>query len=128
MKLPEAKKSKSVLLFCLGICDAVRPSSILISGADKPMSAGKSYLVECTASGSRPAATIRWYLRSSQQAAKEKVSNRLFKKISRRSIFFILIRDMNSYKKREDPFCIAKWFIWSLLFFVSHFHIVTVLL
>ena len=31
-------------------------------------------------------------------------------------------------KQWEDPFCIAKYFIWSLSFLVRHFHIVTVIL
>ena len=52
----------------------VRPTWVAISGTEKPLSAGKSYAIECTTSGSRPSANIHWYLHSiQQQAAKERV-------------------------------------------------------
>ena len=52
----------------------MRPTWVAISGTEKPLSAGKSYAIECTTSGSRPSANIRWYLHSiQQQAAKERV-------------------------------------------------------
>nr|CAH0113502.1 unnamed protein product [Daphnia galeata] len=52
----------------------LRPTWVAISGTEKPLSAGKSYAIECTTSGSRPSANIHWYLHSiQQQAAKERV-------------------------------------------------------
>lgn len=56
------------------VSDAVKPVWVTISGAEKPLSAGKAYTIECTAGGSRPAANIHWYLHSTQQPATERVS------------------------------------------------------
>ena len=52
----------------------MRPVTVSISGADKPLSAGKAHMLECTAGGSVPAASIHWYLHSVQQLAKERVN------------------------------------------------------
>lgn len=53
---------------------AVRPVWVAISGTEKPLSAGKSYTIECATGGSRPSANIHWYLHSiQQQAATERV-------------------------------------------------------
>jgi hypothetical protein len=47
---------------------------VAISGTEKPLSAGKSYTIECATGGSRPSANIHWYLHSiQQQAATERV-------------------------------------------------------
>jgi hypothetical protein len=48
---------------------------VVISGTEKPLSAGKSYTIECATGGSRPSSNIHWYLHSNQQqASKEQVS------------------------------------------------------
>ena len=54
---------------------AVRPLLMTINGADKPLSAGRHYDLECVAAGSRPAANIHWYIHEVQQAAKDRVSS-----------------------------------------------------
>ncbi|XP_046645622.1 synaptogenesis protein syg-2-like isoform X1 [Daphnia pulicaria] len=53
----------------------LRPVWVAISGTEKPLSAGKSYTIECATGGSRPSANIHWYLHSiQQQAATERVT------------------------------------------------------
>ena len=38
------------------------PSEVVIQGADKPLSAGVTHRLECTAKGSRPEPTLQWWL------------------------------------------------------------------
>ncbi|KAI9552041.1 hypothetical protein GHT06_022378 [Daphnia sinensis] len=52
----------------------LRPLWVVITGAEKPLSAGKSYTFECVTGGSRPSVNLRWYLHSVQQPAKERVT------------------------------------------------------
>ncbi|XP_057377769.1 uncharacterized protein LOC130699475 [Daphnia carinata] len=52
----------------------LRPLWVVITGAEKPLSAGKSYTFECVTGGSRPSVNLRWYLRSVPQPAKERVT------------------------------------------------------
>lgn len=56
----------------------MKPVWVAISGAEKPLSAGKAYSVECSTGGSRPAANVHWYLRSALQPATERVSSVAF--------------------------------------------------
>lgn len=65
-----------LLFFCIitSSKNIVRPVTVSISGADKPLSAGKAHMLECIAGGSVPAASIHWYLHSVQQLAKERVN------------------------------------------------------
>ncbi|XP_046444783.1 hemicentin-1-like isoform X3 [Daphnia pulex] len=52
----------------------LRPLWVLINGAEKPLSVGKSYTFECITGGSRPSVNVRWYLHSIQQPSKERVT------------------------------------------------------
>uniref|UniRef100_A0A0P4Y268 Sidestep protein n=1 Tax=Daphnia magna TaxID=35525 RepID=A0A0P4Y268_9CRUS len=45
----------------------LKPMWVTISGTEKPFSAGKCYTIECSTGGSRPSASIHWYLHSIQQ-------------------------------------------------------------
>ncbi|XP_057369209.1 synaptogenesis protein syg-2-like [Daphnia carinata] len=45
----------------------LKPLWVTISGTEKPLSAGKCYTIECSTGGSRPSASIHWYLHSIQQ-------------------------------------------------------------
>lgn len=63
-----------IVSVCVYVCVAVKPVWVTISGAEKPLSAGKAYTMECATGGSRPAANIHWYLHSAQQPATERVS------------------------------------------------------
>jgi len=42
------------------------PTSVTISGADRPLSAGKLHSITCTARGARPSPKINWYLGKKQ--------------------------------------------------------------
>ncbi|EFX71288.1 hypothetical protein DAPPUDRAFT_60346 [Daphnia pulex] len=52
----------------------LRPLWVLINGAEKPLSVGKSYTFECITGGSRPSVNVRWYLHSIQQPSKERIT------------------------------------------------------
>uniref|UniRef100_A0A0N8ECY9 Sidestep protein n=2 Tax=Daphnia magna TaxID=35525 RepID=A0A0N8ECY9_9CRUS len=53
----------------------LRPLWVVITGAERPLSAGKSYTFECVTGGSRPSVNLRWYLNSVQQPAQERMTS-----------------------------------------------------